>query len=95
MGNLKIGTRLWLGFLSIVFLILCIALFAYAELSVIKTQTDTLAKVHAVKSRLSAEVQEAMQKSYLGTVTAVYDDDPAVQSKERGNIAKQDALYNE
>ena len=95
MGNLKIGTRLWLSFLSIVFLILCIALFAYAELSVIKTQTDTLAKVHAVKSRLSAEVQETMQKSYLGTVTAVYDDDPAVQSKERGNIAKQDALYNE
>ena len=94
MNNLKIATRLWLGFSSVVALILCFAFFAYLELGTIETHTDKLAKVNFAKAQLSSDVQEAMQKSYHSIVMLAYAEDPAIQKKERDNLDKQRAHYS-
>jgi methyl-accepting chemotaxis protein len=70
MNNLKIGTRLWIGFSSVVLLIICVAIFAFMELRNIKEQTDNLAKVNFVKTELSADAQQAMQKTHNAIVSA-------------------------
>ncbi|MEI7429203.1 MAG: HAMP domain-containing methyl-accepting chemotaxis protein [Betaproteobacteria bacterium] len=95
MNNLKIGTRLWIGFSAVALLILCVTGFAYIELRNIKTQTDSLANINFTKAQLSSDAQESMQKAFIGTMTAVYADDPAVQKREKDNVEKQRSLYRE
>lgn len=93
MNNLKIGTRLWIGFSSVVILILCFAFFAYTEIRTIKAETDNLATVNFVKAQLSAEVRGTMQSAYASLVATVYAEAPAAQEAER--LEKQRALYRE
>ena len=95
MNNLKIGTRLWIGFTSVVVLIVCVALVSYVELKKIKEQTDSLANVSFVKAQLSSDVQEAMQKAFQSIVTSVYADNPAVVNKEKDVLAKHRGAYRE
>ena len=66
MNNLKIGTRLVLGFASVVILLVGFALFSYLELRTIEEQTINLAKINtaafeAVKSG-SQDVPESLKK---------------------------------
>jgi methyl-accepting chemotaxis protein len=95
MNNLKIGARLAIGFSSMAVLILCVAIFAYTGLKNMSVQTDDLANVNFAKSQLGAEAQESMQKAYIGTLTAVHADDPALQKKARDNVEKQRTLYRD
>jgi methyl-accepting chemotaxis protein len=95
MNNLRIGTRLWLGFASIVILIVGVALVSYVELNKLKEQTDSLANVNFAKAQLSADVQEAMQKAYQSIVTSVYADDPATIKHESDSLEKQRKAYRE
>lgn len=80
MKNLKIGTRLLIGFSLVVILIFCVSLFAYVELNNIKQETDHLsqanAKVLALVAEGAKESSESLKKqaetSYAKAVTA-YD----------------------
>ncbi len=95
MGNLKIGVRLWIGFSSVVVLIICVALFAYTQLKDIKEQTDALAKGNFVKAQASTDALEAMQNVYRSILICVIADDPAEKKKELEYIEKQRARYRE
>ncbi|MEI7614712.1 MAG: methyl-accepting chemotaxis protein [Betaproteobacteria bacterium] len=95
MNNLKIGTRLAIGFASIVILIVCVALVSYFELNKLKEQTDSLANVNFVKAQLASDVQESMQKAYQSIVTSVFADEAGALQKEKTTIEKQRAIYRE
>lgn len=70
MNNLKIGTRLWIGFSLVFLLILCVFLFSYMEITNIKEQTDNLVKVGLVNSQSSAGAQESIQTGHAKAVSA-------------------------
>jgi len=55
MKNLKIGTRLLIGFLSMVALIVCISVFSYFELETIEEQADRLADANTKAFALIVE----------------------------------------
>ncbi|MBV5337168.1 MAG: MCP four helix bundle domain-containing protein, partial [Deltaproteobacteria bacterium] len=95
MNNLRIGTRLAIGFASIVVLIVCVALVSYFELKEMKAQTDSLANVNFVKAQLASDAQESMQKVYQSIANSVYAKDPAVLKKEKEIIEKQRTAYRD
>ena len=73
MNNLKIGTRLWIGFSSMVMLIFCVALFSYIEINNIKAQTDNLARASLSSTQLSAEAQKQQEELSYGKAIAAYE----------------------
>ncbi|MBS1228642.1 MAG: methyl-accepting chemotaxis sensory transducer [Proteobacteria bacterium] len=73
MNNLKIGTRLWIGFSSVVMLIFCMAFFAYLEINTVKEQTDNLARASSVSSQLSADAQKQQADLSYGKAVAAYE----------------------
>ena len=73
MNNLKIGTRLWIGFSSVVMLIFCMAFFAYVEIDNIKVQTDSLARASALTAQSGADAQKQLADSSYGKAVAAYD----------------------
>ena len=71
MNNLKIGTRLWIGFSLVVTLIFCMAFFAYVEINNIKEQTDNLARASSVVVQ-QGEQKQLAEQSY-GKAVAAYE----------------------
>jgi methyl-accepting chemotaxis protein len=65
MNNLKIGTRLWIGFSLLVLLIFGMALLSYVEINSIKEQTDQLARVGS-----AAVDKQLAEQSYAKAVAA-------------------------
>jgi len=95
MGNLKIGVRLWIGFASVVVLIISVALFAYTQLKDIKEQTDALAKGNFIKAQASSDALEAMQNVYRSILICIIADNPADKKREVDYIEKQRTRYRE
>ena len=65
MNNLKIGTRLWIGFSLVVLLIFGMAFLSYVEINSIKEQTDSLARVGS-----AAVDKQLAEQSYAKAVAA-------------------------
>ena len=73
MNNLKIGTRLWIGFSLVVTLIFCMAFFAYVEINIIKEQTDNLARASSVVSGGAQGEQKQLAEQSYGKAVAAYE----------------------
>ena len=73
MNNLKIGTRLWIGFSLVVTLIFCMAFFAYVEINNIKEQTDNLARASSVVSGVQQGEQKQLAEQSYGKAVAAYE----------------------
>ena len=67
MNNLKIGTRLWIGFSLVVLLIFAMAFLSYVEINEIKAQTDNLARVSSVA------VDKPLAEQSYGKAVAAYE----------------------
>jgi methyl-accepting chemotaxis protein len=72
MNNLKIGTRLWVGFSSVVVLIVLVVLFSWTEIRSVKEQTDKLAELTVAQTQLSAEAVKARQQEFIAAADAAY-----------------------
>ncbi len=95
MRNLKIGIRLGLGFLCMVFLIAIMTVFAYVQIGKINDQVDQIAANNFPKSQAASIALESLQNVCRSVVMVIAIEDPALRAKARDYIEKQRIIYRD
>lgn len=95
LGNLKIGTRLALGFGLIVLFILLMVVFAFRGLSEMQHATNRLANGIIARQMAASSALAYMQEVVRSVNNIVVLKDPAAQAKEKEKIKGTRAKYAE
>jgi len=95
MRNLKIGIRLGLGFLCMVFLIAALTVFAYVQIGKIKEQVDQIALNNFPKAQVASTALESIQNVCRSVIMIVAIEDPTLRSEARNYIETQRTRYRD
>lgn len=95
MKNLKIGTRLGLGFVCMVLLIVIMTVFAYVQIGKIDEQMDQFATVNFPKAQAAGAAMESFQNCIRSAILIVSLEDPAFRARELKYLDEQRASYRE
>ena len=86
MGNLKIGTRLGLGFVLMMVLIIVMALFGINRLAVLDSEMDKMAEDYYPKTVVANDLIDNMNLVARGIRNLVIMDDKAEEARERQRL---------
>ncbi len=95
MKNLKIGTRLSLGFGGMVVLIATMALFAYVQLHKMQAKVSEIARIEMPKVIAATGSLESIQKVAKSVVLIIAVEDPAFRAVEQKHIGENRTHYGE
>ena len=95
MRQLKIGTKLGIGFACMVALIVIMEALAFVQLGKIQAQANHITQVNIVKMQATAEAMGSLQNVVKSVTMVVAVDDPAFRTAERAFIEKERTNYRE
>ncbi|MDQ2147582.1 methyl-accepting chemotaxis protein [Alcaligenaceae bacterium C4P045] len=93
MNQLKVVTRLTLGFGTLLLLVLLIAGMGLFGLSSVRERLREISDVNNVQGRLAAEMLESVMDRSIAVRNIVLMNDPQVVRTESDRIARQDKIY--
>ncbi|KKB60894.1 chemotaxis protein [Robbsia andropogonis] len=93
MNNSKVSTRLAIGFGSVLFLLLMIALVGFYGMSLLHTRLDGIARVNNLESKYVKDMKASVADRAIAIRNIALLTDPAALAQESRRVEKQKKIY--